>query len=330
MKLNALWVLFALATTVVVSACGPVTYQRQSVVWEPYDAAETRQKKDNVTVDVSFVTELPPSFTVTVAACDQYGRMVVDGNGNPVGESLTLGTDDQVWQKVAVTNDTQNVIRMNGVVIRLFDPAANQYSALTFSDLQAELYSKRPCPSTEQAMNMFKVNPIFDRNMEIVPGTTTTFWVAFKPATVMMPGLWKFALYDVPVAVDPAGNPTRTTRFETRIAVKEVTDTFRRESPMDAPKLVERREVTASGETVVTRPGEPAAAASPAPIASAPPSKEVTAQAQSQLNSLGFDTGKPDGMPGPRTQRAIEQFQESKGLEVTGSLDAATLRALGL
>jgi peptidoglycan hydrolase-like protein with peptidoglycan-binding domain len=40
--------------------------------------------------------------------------------------------------------------------------------------------------------------------------------------------------------------------------------------------------------------------------------------------------GKPDGLAGPRTRQAIQQFQRSKGLEVNGQLDGPTLRALGL
>ncbi len=346
------WLSVVVAGSMLVSACGPATFTRKSVVWEPYAAAESRQRKDNVTVDLTFVDQLPPSFTVTVARCDQAGRIVVDQKNRPILETLTLGTNDQAWQKVAITNNTENVIRMNGVVIRLFDPAANQYSALTFDDLRAELYSKRPCASTEQAMNMFRVNNIFDRNMEIVPGTTTTFWVAFKPASRMMPGLWKFALYDVPVSVDPAGRPLRTTRFETRIAVKEVIDTFMRESLTATPKLIERRETTASGETKITTPGAavvptaapvaaPATAAAPPsrqPVAASPspvvpsgqPSAKVTAKAQARLNSLGFSNGKPDGIAGKRTRQATQQFQKSKGLEVNGQLDASTLKALGL
>lgn len=351
MNSSRVWLAFALAGAALLSACGPATFSRKSVVWEPYEAAESRQRKDNVTVDISFVDQLPPSFTVTVARCNQLGQILVDNNGRPVTEQLTLGTIDQAWQKVAITNGTENVIRLNSVVIRLFDPGANQYPALTFDDLRTLLYSKRPCASTEQAMNLFRANTIFDRNMEIVPGTTTTFWVAFKPASRMMPGLWKFALYDVPVSVDPAGRPTRTTRFETRIAVKEVTETFRQESITAKPQLIERRETTAGGETKVTRPGEPAtagvaaaaptaapaprptqpAAAIPAPAAPAgPPLVAVTAQAQAKLNSLGFNTGTPDGIAGARTRQAIQQFQKSKALDVNGQLDGPTLRALGL
>jgi len=210
-------------------------------------------------------------------------------------------------------------------------------------------------------MKMFRVNKIYDRNMEIVPGSTTTFWVAFKPTSLTMTGLWKFALYDVPVSLDAAGRPTRTTRFETRIAVKEVEETFRRESLTATPQLLERRETTATGETKVTRPAEQATptarpAAAPAPVAapvaarapqplpvpvpvavrsapaatSAPPSVAVMTQAQARLNALGFNTGKPDGIAGARTRQAIEQFQKSKGLETNGQLDRPTMSALGL
>lgn len=336
----------ALGVLIGVVGCGPATFTRKTIVWEPFDARENRQQRDNVTVELKFVDRLPPSFFATAARCDPIGRVVVDKNGRPVMEQISLGTNDQVWQQVAVTNDTQNVIRFNGVVVRLFDPAGTQYGVLTKADLQAELLSKRPCPSTQQALGIFAANPIFDRNIEIVPGTTSTFWVAFRPATRAMTGVWKIALYDVPVSLDPAGRPLRTTRFETRIAVKEVSETYRRDSLMAKPQLLERTEGTPSG-TVVTMPPAPPAApsepvAAPAPAPATPPaagpSPKATveidtatiARAQARLNALGFQAGTADGIAGNRTRQAIRQFQQSKGLPVTGVLDGPTLAALGL
>ena len=49
---------------------------------------------------------------------------------------------------------------------------------------------------------------------------------------------------------------------------------------------------------------------------------------QEQLNTLGYDVGKPDGDFGGKTETALKQFQESKELEATGRLDADTYRAL--
>jgi hypothetical protein len=341
-RLGAFGLLIALV------GCGPATFTRKTIVWEPFDARENRQQRDNVTVELKFVDELPPSFFASAARCDALGRIVVDKNGRPVMERISLGTNDQVWQQVAVTNDTQNVIRFNGVVVRLFDPAGTQYGVLTKADLQAELLSKRPCPSTQQAMGIFASNPIFDRNIEIVPGTTSTFWVAFRPATRAMQGVWKIALYDVPVSLDPAGRPLRTTRFETRIAVKEVSETYRRDSLMARPQLLERTESTPSGTVVTTPPAAPVAAPAPAtapepaPVVAATPAVEpapkatteinaaTIARAQARLNALGYQAGTADGIAGNRTRQAIRQFQQSRGLAITGSLDTPTLSALGV
>ena len=49
-----------------------------------------------------------------------------------------------------------------------------------------------------------------------------------------------------------------------------------------------------------------------------------TREAQERLNALGYDVGTPDGAAGPRTARALREFQKAKGLPVTGRLDAAT------
>lgn len=51
-------------------------------------------------------------------------------------------------------------------------------------------------------------------------------------------------------------------------------------------------------------------------------------QAQVVLERLGFGTGVIDGKPGPSLTNAIEGFQESRNLPVTGELDEATKAAL--
>ena len=52
------------------------------------------------------------------------------------------------------------------------------------------------------------------------------------------------------------------------------------------------------------------------------------ADAQRQLARLGLYASKVDGLPGPGTTRAINRFQQIRGLAVTGQLDAATVDAL--
>lgn len=50
--------------------------------------------------------------------------------------------------------------------------------------------------------------------------------------------------------------------------------------------------------------------------------------AQRALNDLGFGVGKPDGIAGPATRRAIIAFQKSKGLAEDGRLTTALLDKL--
>lgn len=51
---------------------------------------------------------------------------------------------------------------------------------------------------------------------------------------------------------------------------------------------------------------------------------------QQALQSRGYDVGPIDGITGPRTKTAIEEFQRKQGLPVGGGADEATLQALGL
>ena len=54
------------------------------------------------------------------------------------------------------------------------------------------------------------------------------------------------------------------------------------------------------------------------------------AQAQEKLRSLGFEVGESADTLDPRTAKALRAFQRTRRLTVTGELDTATLRALGL
>jgi len=57
--------------------------------------------------------------------------------------------------------------------------------------------------------------------------------------------------------------------------------------------------------------------------------KEMTiAQAQARLNKLGYPVGKADGVMGNRTIEKLKLFQKSRGLPMTGLLDAPTVNAL--
>lgn len=48
------------------------------------------------------------------------------------------------------------------------------------------------------------------------------------------------------------------------------------------------------------------------------------AGAQARLNNLGFRCGAVDGILGPRTKAALQDFQDSNGLKKSGELDEAT------
>ena len=338
------WLLFSIIASLVLSACGPVSFTQTRTEYKPYSESEGRQEKERVIAELRHTQRLPPTFIATVQACDQYGRLRINSSGHPVMEEVAFRRPGQYWQLMALTNNTEHVLRMNAVAIRLFDPAANQLEPLSMEDLDARLYGERRCQSTQQALQQFRANKLFSRNLEIVPGTTATFWVAFQPPSLGMEGVWKFAIYDVPVKVDEAGRPLRTTRFEMRMVAKQFVDTYTRESPLVPPKLVETREVTpatqaqAQGQTA-RPPVDPPPAASvpvaqssasrqPAASAEGPPTKETIARAQVRLKAEGFDPGPADGGIGAKTRSALRRFQTARGLQASGELSAETLEAL--
>ncbi|MEZ5667259.1 MAG: peptidoglycan-binding domain-containing protein [Alphaproteobacteria bacterium] len=56
--------------------------------------------------------------------------------------------------------------------------------------------------------------------------------------------------------------------------------------------------------------------------------REPLREAQSMLATLGFDPGPADGLMGPRTRSALEQFQTQQGVPVSGTLTVDTQGAL--
>ena len=339
------------------TGCGSVTYTRTRTVFEPYAAAEGRQEKDGVVAELKFTRQTPQTFIANAQKCDQVGRLLVDSLGRPIFEPVSLARPGQYWQQLALTNNTTHVLRMTEVVIRLFDPAANQIEPLTWGDLTSELMAMRPCPSSMQAIQQLRINKIFDRNMEIVPHTTATFWLAFRPPSMQMTGTWKFAIYEVPVNVDSAGRPTRTTGFDMRIVAKQIVDKMVQDNPFAPSRLVESKEISdapaaqqatdgAAQQVPAPRQGalnrSTTQTASPAARVAQPnseseiqtnartPSKTTVMRAQVRLKELGFDPGGADGSIGPHTTAAIRKFQALKRLPATGRFTPETLEALSV
>lgn len=58
--------------------------------------------------------------------------------------------------------------------------------------------------------------------------------------------------------------------------------------------------------------------------------RDEARQAQERLRSAGFNAGTADGVPGQQTITALRQYQKAHGLPVTGLLDEATRKALGI
>jgi hypothetical protein len=50
------------------------------------------------------------------------------------------------------------------------------------------------------------------------------------------------------------------------------------------------------------------------------PNRDLAREVQAELNAAGFAVGQPDGLIGPRSQRAIADWQASNGYEPTGAL----------
>jgi peptidoglycan hydrolase-like protein with peptidoglycan-binding domain len=57
---------------------------------------------------------------------------------------------------------------------------------------------------------------------------------------------------------------------------------------------------------------------------------EMVVAVQRALAARGFDPGAPDGQAGPRTRRAILEFQRTSGYAPDGEIDLALMQRLGI
>lgn len=98
----------------------------------------------------------------------------------------------------------------------------------------------------------------------------------------------------------------------------------------DARKLVNNWAPKKLKESVnrVAVPEEWRGNASGSAAAVAPKTNQLVKKTQALLNQRGFEVGEPDGLIGPKTKRAIMEFQRSADMPVTGKVDKQLLQAL--
>lgn len=109
-----------------------------------------------------------------------------------------------------------------------------------------------------------------------------------------------------------------------------ISELAQRQAPVSIP--------VSAGEVMVADASrdkpEPPAPEQSAPAASATPDRSELeyrpeiAQAQELLGKAGFSPGKVDGRLGQKTKSAVEQFQKSKNMAVTGEVDGDTMKRL--
>ena len=77
-------------------------------------------------------------------------------------------------------------------------------------------------------------------------------------------------------------------------------------------------------------PGVALAQAAPGLTYSQALSSGVMAMVQEKLQQAGLYSGRADGVWGPESQAALERFQQTRNLQVTGQLNQATAATLGI
>jgi hypothetical protein len=244
-------VVLALAcTSLLAVGCGPTlsTSVRTETAFAPGNTGVLSQ--DGLTIEVPNLKQMPEVFRVEVPVCDSNGNPVVNsGSGLASTTTITaLPIGGDLFQ-VKLTNQTDHVVRLQGSVIRLFDPGENQIEPQSKEEVVAtasrpsNLAKQSACPAAAAKITDALTTVRFiGANTELLPGTTTTGYLMFLPPNVELPGTWKLSLYEITVKVDAVGAAVAKTRFDFGYVRKKFQDTYSTETLGDR-KLIDIKEV---------------------------------------------------------------------------------------
>lgn len=237
LKISILY--FFVCLLLVTMGCGPTTFTKTRISWEPYSQKELKQTKKGITIEQHFLNNWPPEFMANIQQCEtSTGKLYVDSNRNPIMEKTSILPENAWLEKVSITNNTGHILRLNMTAIALFDPADNQYDLLSKDEIASYLMQERPCTNTIRLVNQLNTVKLIGRNTELLPNRTYTGYLVFLPHDASLQGIWKLSLYELPVETNTAGIVTKTVNFEFRTLSKKYVDTYRRESPFaDAVKI---------------------------------------------------------------------------------------------
>jgi hypothetical protein len=243
--------IFALALAPMLAVgCGPTlsTQVRNETALAPGNTGVL--DKDGLSVQVPNLAAVPEELQTEATACEPDGKIAIDPltNSPKVVKIYAIAPGTELYQ-VKLTNNTDHVVRLQGAVIRLFDPAENPIEPLSKEDAVA--MATRGSMLVEHGVCATAARKIKDAlstvrflgpNTELLPGTTTTGYLLFVPNSLQLPGTWKLSLYEIPVKVDAAGNVVAKTKFDFAYIRKKFEDTYSQDS-WGARKLVSSKEV---------------------------------------------------------------------------------------
>jgi hypothetical protein len=214
------------------AGCGTSTFTRTRLEFSPLNDGGNKQTKNKITFERHDVKTIPPEFIATIPECDgRTGEIKLDPiSKKPYTTKITALPSGSMLEKISITNNTGHVVRLNSAVISAFDPADNQYQMLSKDEILSYLYQQFPCPPSQSGLaNQVRLYRLIDRNTELLPNRTTTGYLVYKPADVTMPGVWKLAIYDLPVETNAAGTVVKTLNFELKSVAKMYKDTYTQE-----------------------------------------------------------------------------------------------------
>ncbi|NOZ69268.1 MAG: hypothetical protein GXP46_08530 [Deferribacteres bacterium] len=235
---------FFIGLMITAAGCGPVTFTRVRVDYQPYALDENKQTKEGITIERHFLKSLPPEFIAKAQKCDPAtGGVSVGANGKPVMEETSLLPKGAMIDKFSITNNTGHIIRLNSTVIAVFDPADNQFRTLSKEEIFSYLMQERPCQSTRRLQGRLNIIKLISRNTELLPGRTTTGYLVYKPYDKNIPGVWKLSFYELPVKTNAAGVVTKTVNFEFRSVARKFLDTYKWENILSKPVRISSEEI---------------------------------------------------------------------------------------
>lgn len=243
MHLSRVLIPVILAFAFLIGGCGPVTTTKTIFEWQTPPDQNPVQDVGSIRVEFQAGGDISPTARTKIPVINSKGQYLASSETEIQLMDATVFPPGTVPYPVTVTNLTDHIVRFSTAVIRLFDPAGEDFQPLSSLECLSEWTDRFPDwpalgpTSWKTFETKVKTMKMISPATELLPNIPYKGYLVFKPTSVQVPGIWKVTLYDIPVETDDAGKITKTVKVEYRSELQKFNCTYIAKDMLSSPEL---------------------------------------------------------------------------------------------